>query len=237
MGRQLPTIFLLALLAGVPGAAASVESRAAGAALERYVAAGARESHWSAEMVDIDASLPKLGEHGHLRAIRWTPPAGEPVYQVLAMDGDRTVRQQVIARYLSGEKKAAGLPSSKVAITPANYRFRYRGSVEAGGTRTYVFEIVPRKKRLGLIRGEMWIDAAGSVLHQAGRLVRSPSIFIRHVQVVRDTETRCGMAVARVTHVQVDTRLAGKADLTITERPYSGPGDQGMSSVDGATVR
>src|ERR1019366_7528300 len=95
--------------------------------------------------IDIEAPIPRLAKHGHLRAIRrgpgGSPPFGRPEYQVLEMDGDRTVRQQVIARYLSAEVEAAALPLASVAIATANYRYRYRGSIADGGTLAYIFEI------------------------------------------------------------------------------------------------
>ena len=76
--------------------------------------------------VEIDASLPKLEKEGRLRAIRRLLPLGRPEYQVLEIAGDQTVRQQVIVRYLSAEAQAAAIPASSVAITLANYKFRYK---------------------------------------------------------------------------------------------------------------
>jgi hypothetical protein len=90
--------------------------------------------------------------------------------EVLEMEGDRTVQQQVIARYLSAEKEGSRTHDAGIDMTPANYRFRYRCPARTEGRLAWVFEIVPRKKRSGLIRGELWIDAAsGLVLRQAGR--------------------------------------------------------------------
>jgi hypothetical protein len=93
-----------------------------------------------------------------------------------------------------------------------------------------VFQISPRKKRAGLIEGQIWIDSAtGIVVHQAGRFVKRPSIFIRQVRIERDTSLCDGVPHTRLTHVEVDTRLVGRAELTITERPLrtadSGQGD------------
>src|SRR6202035_2825377 len=101
------------------------------------------DSPWNLETVEIDASLPKLGKKGRLRAIRCLLPLGRPEYQVLEIAGDQTVRQQVIVRYLSEQVRAAALPPSSVTITLANYKFRYTGAVKAGGTIAYVFLITP----------------------------------------------------------------------------------------------
>ena len=145
-------------------------------------------------------------------------------YDVIRFDGDQTVKQQVIARYLDAEEQAGAPPFSTVAVTPANYRFRYLGSVENNGTAVCVFQIVPKKKRPGLIRGQIWIDSVtGIAVHQVGRFVKRPSIFIRKIEVRRDTNLLDGLPYTRVTYVAIETLLVGSAELTITERPPQAP--------------
>jgi len=190
-------------------------------AFARYIASLEQTGPWRSETVDIDASLPKLEKKGRLRAIRRLLPLGKPEYQVLEIAGDQTVKQQVIARYLSADVRAAAIPPSSVAITPANYRFRYKGALEIGDVTAYAFLITPRSKREGLIKGELWLDGeTGAVVHQSGYLVKRPSIFVKRVCVTRDISLRDGMAEMRVTHLSVETRLVGRAELTIHERPY-----------------
>jgi hypothetical protein len=170
-------------------------------------------------------------------AVRQTGASERSEYSAISFDGDSTVKRQVIARYLDAEKQAEALPYSTVAVTPANYKFRYLGSVEYSsvenssvankGTTVCIFQIVPKKKRAGLIRGQIWIDSGtGIAVHQAGRFVKRPSVFIRKIQVTRDTNLREGLPYARVTHVAIETRLVGSAELTITERPLQAVGQQ-----------
>jgi len=201
-------------------AAPGVEPTAPNLALARYVAGLEGSQPWGAETVEIEASLPKLKEHGRLRAIRRLLPLGKPEYQVFELNGSRTVKQQVIARYLTAEIEAARMNPSAVAVTPANYRFRYAGSVGGEDNVVYAFEITPRKKREGLIQGVLWIDAeTGAAVRQSGYLVKKPSIFVKRVDVTRETSLRNGVAESRVTHLAVETRLVGRAELTIHERP------------------
>ena len=109
--ESLPLVMMLALLTASTVRAADesiVESTAestagAGLAFARYIAALEQASPWNLETVEIDASLPKLEKRGRLRAIRRFLPFGKPEYQVLRVEGDRTVRQQVIARYLTAD--------------------------------------------------------------------------------------------------------------------------------------
>jgi hypothetical protein len=204
--------------------AAKPQPRSPGDALASYVAASSQDLGWSVENVEIEASIPGLAKRGHLSAIRRNPtaplPTGKPYYEVVATEGDRTVRQQVIARYLSAEVEAASLPPASVAVVPVNYRFRYVGSVAAVGTTAYAFEIIPHKKRAGLLRGQVWIDAnSGRALRLMGYFVKSPSMFVRRIRIARDIFFRDGKAYSRVTHVKIATRLIGRAELTITELP------------------
>jgi len=217
-------IVLLAVLPATPGRAVDApivdSTEGASLAFARYTASLEKTSPWRLETVEIEASLPKLEKTGRLRAIRRLLPFGKPEYQVLELAGDQTVKQQVIVRYLSADVSAAAIPRSSVAITPENYRFRYKNAVKSGESLAYVFLITPRKKRDGLIKGELWLDAdSGAIVRQSGRLVKRPSIFVKQVDVTRETALRDGVAEARVTHLSVDTRLVGRAELTIWERP------------------
>jgi hypothetical protein len=200
----IPVIVLTSLLRPTV-AEGPPDTDGASLAFARYVANVQHAASWSPETIEIDAFLPKLQKRGHLRAIRRLNSAGNADYQVLEIAGDRTVRQQVIERYLTAQMTAAELPAASIAMTPANYRFRYQGAVRAGDTVAYVFQIKPRKKRIGLIR--------------SGRLVKSPSLFVKSIGIIRETVLSGGVAQKLLTHLSVDTRLVGLADLTVTESP------------------
>jgi hypothetical protein len=136
-----------------------------------YVTTAARGDHGFPDrgdiVLEIDASLPKLGKQGRMEVIRHSGPAGRPEYEVVSFEGDSTVKQQVIARYLEVEQQAYALPVSSVAVTPDNYKFRYAGSIESGGNRSYIFAIKPRHRGDGLIEGHLGIDQA------TGRCIRT----------------------------------------------------------------
>jgi len=177
--------------------------------------------------VEIEASLPGLAKKGSMLAVRQTGASERSEYRFIRFDGDSTVKQQVIARYLAAQEQAEALPYSSVAVTPANYKFHYVGRIETNGTTVYVFQIAPKKKRAGLIRGQIWIDSeTGIAVHQAGRFVKRPSVFIRRIEVVRDTNLRDGYPYTRITHVTIETRLVGRAELTITENPLQAADSQ-----------
>src|SRR5258708_22486643 len=128
------------------------------------------------------------------------------------------VRRQVIARYLSADAEGRSMRASDVAISRANYKFRFVGAAGTGPNLAYVFQITPRKKRQGLIRGELWIDAAtGIAVHQAGYLVKRPSIFLRRVAGGEDADPRGGQPCRRINPAAIGTLPARGAGAMLGE--------------------
>jgi hypothetical protein len=192
-------------------------------AFARYVASLNQRSPFTESgpiRVDINASLPGLRKQASMSAIRDTAPSERSQYKVLQLRGDPTVTREVIARYLSAQTEAEALLLSSTAITPANYKFRYIGSPQVLGRHLYAFHITPRKKRIGLIQGQIWIDPiSGIAVHEAGHVVKNPSVFIRRIEITRDTTLCHGVPYIRVTHTAIQTPLrALRAELTVTER-------------------
>lgn len=222
-------ISLLFLLIPSPVMAATSAESGPSLAFGRYVASlehGAPFSESGNVVVDIEASLPGMDKHGHLVAIRHNASSQHSEFEVVRSEGDSTVKQQVIARYLSAQTQAEALPASSVAVTPANYHFRYVGSIRTSGRTAgetplvYVFDITPKRKRDGLIQGQLWIDGeTGVAVRQTGQIVKNPSVFVRRIAITRDLTLSDGVPSTRRTHVEIETRLVGRAELMIVERP------------------
>jgi len=205
-------------------AAAPAPDPEAAVAFARFTTQQAYATPWELETIQIEASLPKLSKSGHLQAIRRFVPLHHPKFQDIQITGDTLVKDQVIVRYLKAELHASEMPAASVAITPANYKFAYRGANTSAGRPAYVFQIVPRQKREGLIKGELWLDAeTGAPLRESGYFVKRPSIFLKRVEVTRENTLHDGAVESRLTHVTVDTRLVGRAELVIAERPLNAP--------------
>jgi len=172
--------------------------------------------------VEIQASLPKLKKHGRLHALRRISKLGRITYEHLAFEGDGTIKSQVIARYLTAEVEAQTDNAPALAVTPANYRFSYKSKAELDGRSAYIFNIKPKKKSVGLFKGQVWIDAATYLpVLESGYWVKSPSIFLKRVALVRRFEIRDGKAVPRQVASTVDTRIWGPAELEIDFSNYS----------------
>jgi hypothetical protein len=173
-------------------------------------------------VVAIEASAPGLYKESRMMAIRQTGQSERTDYQVVRMEGDAFVMHEVVANYLKTAEHVDDLPFSSTAITPANYRFRYKGEVGIGDTSAFVFQIVPKRKADGLIHGEIWIDRrTGQEVLRKGVLVRTPPGFAGKIEVLRDTTLVDGSPWLRVTHVTVETRQVGRGELTITKLPLA----------------
>ena len=170
--------------------------------------------------VDIDAKLPKLEKHGKLTALRKISRLGLITYKALGFSGDNTVKQEVITRYLAAE--SAARENGTIAITPANYKFRYAGRIVQNDVSMLILQVTPKKKAVGLFKGEIWIDAAtGMPLREAGQFVKTPSLFLKKIAFVRDYEIRDGVAYPLHIQSTVDTRIVGRAELEISFSNFS----------------
>jgi hypothetical protein len=167
--------------------------------------------------VDIEADLPTLHKSGRLHALRRISALGRLItYDALRFEGDRSIKNDVIARYLTAESEAVKSEPATLAVTPANYKFGYKGLIQKDGRKVYVFHVSPRKKRAGLFVGELWLDPATHLpVRESGRLVKSPSVFVRKIEFVRNFRIEDGVSIPTHTESSVDTRLVGKANLSI----------------------
>jgi hypothetical protein len=217
----------LYLLLGVAGAwtMGAPATSAPDAIVQNYCAASRNEARLAqgASMdVEIEAALPGLKKQGRLHALRRISALGRITYEALRFDGDNTVKNQVIARYLSAEAEAQKDESPSLAVTPENYKFKYKGRGELDGRDVHVFQVTPRQKRQGLYKGELWIDVATYLrVRESGYLVKNPSIFLKRVEFVRKYDIQDGISVPRQVKSTVDTRLVGKAELTIDYSHYT----------------
>jgi hypothetical protein len=180
--------------------------------------------------VDIEASLPKLKKKGRLQALKHISRLGRITYEMVHFEGDKTIKSSVIARYLAAEVEAGANDGSALAITPANYKFKYKGRLDSEGREVYVYQLTPRQKRVGLFKGELWLDAASCLpVRESGRLVKNPSVFLRRVDFVREYDIRDGVAIPKRIESIVDTRLVGVAELRIYFHNVALAGDSPVS--------
>jgi len=78
-------------------------------------------------------------------------------------------------------------------------------------------QVAPRRKAVGLFKGELWVDSqTGMPVKETGQFVKSPSVFLKKIAFVRDYELAEGIAIPKHIESTVDTRLVGRAELDIS---------------------
>lgn len=204
-------------LAGSGPAGDSLESPEA--IVERYEAVTQSQSKalQSASMeLDIQASVPKLQKHGRLQALRRISALGRITYEVLHFEGDGVIKNHVIEHYLAAEREAQ-VKAADIAVTPENYKFKFKGRHQLDGRNVYLFEVTPRQKRDGLFKGSLWIDAATfTSVRESGRLVKNPSrLWARNVQFVRIYDVKDGISTPRQMQSSGEALGFGKIELTV----------------------
>jgi hypothetical protein len=176
--------------------------------------------------VEIHGKLPRYKQEAVQRAIRQVAPTGEVLYEPLSSSGDDRVIKEVIARYMTEEQDAsrklvAGDPKlHSIGITRENYNFKYKGTSKLNNRQVYMFQVTPKEKRLGLFKGEIWVDVDSfQTIREFGEFVRSPSIQVRKIKFDRRYEIQDDLAVPTLVSSRTETRLFGNAEIEVR---YSG---------------
>jgi hypothetical protein len=200
------------------------ETIAANQALDRYLhspsaACSLEEQNME---IQIQASLPKLKKQGSMDGLKVISATGQVAYRFLRFTGDKLIKTDVIARFLTAETHPQA-DLGDIRIGAKNYKFHFQRMEEYQGSAAYVFQLKPKKKRAGLFKGELWLDAESATpVREAGELVKSPSFFIQHFRFVRDYPEHASCQPPRRTEIMVQTRIAGDAEMVVWQRPVDG---------------
>jgi Outer membrane lipoprotein-sorting protein len=181
------------------------------------------------EELDIDASVVKLKKQGKLHALKSITVLGKITFRVLGFTGDNTVKTEVIARYLKAEIDASD-GSSKMSITPENYKFKYKGTDQWNGRQVFVLHVTPREKKVGLFKGELWLDAETYMpVRESGAFVKTPSLFLKKMQFVREYELQDGVSIPQRLESKADVRFIGPVELNINLLRFSKQDQMGVA--------
>jgi len=177
---------------------------------------------YTASMV-IQAELPATGQEAQFevrrqyiapRTLRFTP---------IRFSGDRWVKSQVIARVLQSEVEHVERQDGwQTAITPGNYKFRYKGLEYLDGEPVHAYSVKPRRKRPGLFKGDIYLDVAtGSLCRAKGSVVKSPSFFVRKIEFVQDYADLDGFTFPVHMRFQISARIVGKVVVDVSTHHYA----------------
>jgi hypothetical protein len=153
-----------------------------------------RSENQSAELTSysatsvIQVNLPDTSQYGEFEVQRTFTAPRTLLFKPIRFMGDRFVKINIIARLLSSEVDHVERDDvTRTAISPANYKLSFKGTVHIEGHLVHVFQVKPYKNRPGLFKGRIYLEAhTGSLLRVEGRIVKSPSLFVKHIEFVQD---------------------------------------------------
>jgi hypothetical protein len=225
---------------GAAGAADKANAREGENVLNRFLGASSRNVLRGVSMfAHFAGQLPKLNKSGELHAKRIVSMDGHVEYIVdgLERSGDKTVQKDLIGRFMAAESETKEQDPAKIAITPENYKFKYKGLQEKMGREVHVYEVNPRKKRVGLFKGELWVDPeTGLTVREAGRFVKSPSVFLKRVDFTRDYEIFDGYSIPKAMQTTIQTRFWGVAVLAVRYSDFQWSEKQPAAAAASAPV-
>ena len=204
-------------LAANRGQPAGTAERRANDVLEAYLHGTRTGASAQEEPVEfeIEASLPRLKRHGVMRGWKVIAAAGRVAYTKLQFAGDELVRTAVIARFLKADSEQAA-SGEDIAISKRSYRFRYSRYCDYAGRTAVVFRAEPKRRGIGLFRGEVWIDSdTARPLRDCGEFVKAPSVFLSRIHFVRDYDWSSPEPRPRRIILTMNAAFAGPVELTV----------------------
>jgi hypothetical protein len=143
-------------------------------------------------------------------------------FTAIRFTGDTFVKSNVISRLLQSEVEYAhNQRPDLTAINNTNYKVSYKMTGLLEARLVHIYHLKPRKKRSGLFKGRLFLDAfTGELVRSEGEVVKSPSIFVKKIEFVQDYVQIEGLTFLAHAHSAVKTRLIGRAVLDIYHRDY-----------------
>ena len=180
----------------------------------------------------VRASLPSTSQSGEFELQRRYSAPHNLTFKAIKFIGDSFVKTNVIARLLQSEVDHVQKDDLKLtALSPENYKFSSKGTSEIDGRVVHVYQVKPRKKRVGLFKGRIFLDAyTGSLVRAEGTAVKSPSLFIKKIEFVQDYVDVGAFTFPAHIHSEAQTRLVGRAIVDIYQRDYQPVGNSALAS-------
>lgn len=149
----------------------------------------------------LEAGHPGSNKYGWMEVWTEHQPGTGFTYEVVREGGYDYVRNKVLRGVLKGEAQliAHGLPL-RAPIVARNYSIEDGGITESGLLRLL---LRPARKSEGIVNGSALVEPDGSVTRIEGRLVKSPSFWVRDVDVT--------WKFARIGETVVPTELSSSA--------------------------
>lgn len=186
----------------------------------------------------VRAELPESAQRAEFELQQHYAAPSSLEFSPLRSSGDAFVKSNVIVRLLQSEvDHVHRREQSQTAINSANYKFSYKGMSKVNDLPVHVYEVKPHKKRVGLFKGKIFVDAStGDLVRAQGRIVKSPSFFVKKIDFVQDYATVDGFTLPAHLHSEAQTRIIGKTIVDIVNRDYQPQPVAGALRLQSATI-
>lgn len=170
----------------------------------------------------VRAELPDTSQQGEFELQRKYEAPHTLQFTPLHYTGDGFVKSNVITRLLQSEVDHVQKDDPALtAISLANYRFSYKGASRIQERLVHVFQVKPHKKRLGLFKGRVYLDAhTGALVRAEGSVVKSPSFFVKYIEFWQDYADVQSFTLPVHIHSEAKARIVGRTIVDIVHRDY-----------------
>src|SRR5215475_1009208 len=170
----------------------------------------------------VRAELPESLQQGEYELQRKFEAPHTLQFTPMHYSGDGFVKNNIITRLLQTEvDHVLRDDPTQTAISSANYKFTYRGLSRVNDRAVHVYQVKPHKKRPGLFKGRIYLDAHnGALVRAEGSIVKSPSFFVKHVDFWQDYTDVQSFTLPTHIHSVAKARIVGRTIVDIVHRDY-----------------
>lgn len=170
----------------------------------------------------VRAELPETSQQGEFELQRKYEAPHTLQFTPVHYTGDGFVKSNVITRLLQSEVDHVQKDDPTLtAISPANYRFSYKGVTCIQDRLVHVYQVKPHKKRPGLFKGKVYLDVhTGALVRAEGSVVKSPSFFVKHIDFWQDYADVQSFTLPVHIHSEAKARIVGRTIVDIVHRDY-----------------
>ena len=175
----------------------------------------------------LEASSSKLHESAWVEAVTEYDRAAGFRYVIAAQGGSERIVRRVLAPVLETEREHSLRGEwQKTNLSRANYNFGFAGRTPDGLLK---MQLTPRRRDSRLVLGSVLLTAtSGDLVRVDGRLSKSPSFWVKWVDVSRTYAPISGSMMPVAVESTADVRFAGLSTFSMS---YD------YEMVDGRTAR
>jgi hypothetical protein len=202
---------------GLAGAAAPAvpASSSEHVAVERFLAGIEKPPVAYRARRRLEASSAKLKESAWMEADTEYDPLKGFTYSIVAQGGSERIGRRVLEAVLEAERENSTRAEwRKGKLSRANYAFDFGGYAGDGMLK---MQLTPRRRDCRLVVGSALLTAkSGNLVRVEGRLSKSPSFWVRWVNVSRSYASIGGSMMPVAVESTANVRIAGMSTFSMT---------------------